>query len=363
MAVSNSWNSIFQVGSHHLAREFLKMGHEVAFISAPISPLHVFSPSFSQRWSLYRSGGLKESNLWAYVPATLLPPRNAPLLRSAWIHRHWPTLTFPNLIKKVRQRGFDKVDLLYFDTPLQSFWLKTISARKTVYRMADCHAGFKKVSPAELQMEQTLIKEVDEVVCTAKTLLQRAPKAHYLPNGVPLTHFQKPGQKPLEYQTISNPIVVYVGALDDWFDLPLVKQLAKEMPHLSFMIIGPAKPSSCSNLHFLGPKPYSEIPNYLQFADVGIIPFDVHNYPELVHSVNPLKLYEYMASGLPVVATHWKELEEIGSPALLSRSFEEFKAHILQALATRDRTTLQRFIAPFDWSTRALQLIDLLHLR
>lgn len=369
MACSNAWTSIFQVGSHHLAREFLKMGYEIAFISDPISPLHLLGGnSLKERFRLYRSGGIREDRLWAYVPAALLPPQNKPLLRSEWVHRHWHQLTIPSVVKKVQKQGFGRVDILYLDTAMQSFWLKNIRARKTVYRMADLTAGFKKSTPALLKLEQELIQKVDLVVCTAKTLMENlkgkaSARIEHLPNGVPFAHFAGTSKLPIEYQTIPKPIAIYVGAIDDWFDFALIQKLAHEMPQVSFVLIGPVKKNGLQrskNIYLLGPRPYSEIPSYLQFASVGLIPFDIQNHPDLIHNVNPLKLYEYMASGLPVVATRWRELENIASPALLCSSFEEFKDSLCRALEERNAAAMRNFAEKLDWSHQSQQLIDFL---
>lgn len=363
MAASNAWNSVFQVGSHHLAREFLKLGYEVAFVSDPISPLHLIGGNHvMDRFALYKSGGVHEPNLWAYVPGTLLPPANKPFLRSEWVYRHWHQFTIPSVIKKAAR--FSEVDILYFDSPVQSFWLKHIKARKSVYRMADQNGGFKKATPAQLKLEQELIDNVDLVVCTAQNLIPsikgKPKRVEHLPNGVPLAHFSKPGKMPPEYLHIPKPIVLYVGALEYWFDLPLVEKIAKEMPQISFVFIGPTKKASLKNMHFLGKRPYAEIPNYMNCANVGWIPFDVKNYPDLIHNVNPLKLYEYMAAGLPVVATRWKELENIDSPAYLCSTPEEFKTSLLGAIDSKLGSVERRFAATFDWSSRAKQLLSLI---
>lgn len=366
MACSNSWTSVFQVGSHHLAREFVKLGYEVAYISDPISPLHLLgSEGFKERFRMYRSGGIRQDGLWTYVPATILPPHSKPLLRSEWVHRNWHQMTFPSVARKARENGFGEVDILYFDTAIQSFWLNEIKARKSVFRIADQNAGFKKSTPAFLQMEKELIEKVDLVVCTAKTLVDsvKGPRVEHLPNGVPLAHFSKPGKLPVEFQNIPKPIALYVGAIDYWFDYAVIKKLAEELPQVSFVLIGPAKQNpfqGISNIHVLGPRPYSEIPNYLQFADVGLIPFDVKNYPDLIHNVNPLKLYEYMASGLPVVATRWQELENINSPAFLCSTAEEFKTHLLQALQNPNPTLYRSYAENLDWSSRAKYIVDAL---
>lgn len=364
MACSNPWTSVFQVGSHHLAREFLKVGYEIGYISDPISPLHLFKgASLKERFQLYRSGGVRKDRLWAYVPATPIPPQNKPLLRSEWVHRHWHQMTFPSVVRKAKENGFSEVDILYFDTPIQSFWLKEIRARKTVFRIADQNAGFKKSTPALLKLEEELIQGVDLVVCTAQTLVDSVKGSKYLPNGVPVAHFAKRGEIPPEYLTLPKPIAIYVGAIDYWFDYALIKKLAEELPHISFVLIGPVKENrfqNIRNIHLLGPRAYSEIPNYLQFANVGLIPFDVKSCPDLIHSVNPLKLYEYMASGLSVVATRWQELEHIGSPALLCSTAEEFKANLVQALQYPNPDLYRSYVKKLDWSSTAKQLIELL---
>jgi len=376
MACANCWTSCFQVGSHHLAREFVKLGYEVAFVSNPISPFHLLGNEqreMQERLSLYRSGGMRDldGKLWSYVPAALFPPNRRFLLNSEWVHRHWFQMTFPSVVRKVVENGFGDVDFLYLDTPLQSFWLQKIRARKTVFRIADNSAGFANTASAAIQLEKELIQSVDLNVCTALSLLeqikQQYPSIKHLPNGVPFAHFTKEiGPKPLEYQSIPQPIAVYVGAIDHWFDYALVKKLAISLPDVSFVLIGPVSKRtsifhSIKNIYLLGPKPYSSIPDYLKYADVGIIPFDVKQYPALVHTVNPLKLYEYMACGLPVVSVNWRELELLKTPALIARSEEEFKIKIKEALHhPQPKETYRNFAKEHDWSFRGKQLLHYL---
>src|SRR3990167_2008860 len=109
MACSNPWNSVFQVGSHHLAHQLLHMGYEVAFISDPISPLHLArGKELKKRLQLYAQPSSKQEPLWAYVPGALFTPHNAPLLRSRWLYKHWHQLTFPSLINLAEHPLFSK---------------------------------------------------------------------------------------------------------------------------------------------------------------------------------------------------------------------------------------------------------------
>src|SRR5438105_4783206 len=127
MACPNYWRSPFQVGSHHLAREFVRAGWEVAYVSDPVTPWHLaggWTRELEERLGLWWAGGEVEhgGRLWAYVPAALVAGHNKPLVRGEAVHRHWHRWTVPNVVAQVRQHGFGAVDLLYIDSISQSFW-------------------------------------------------------------------------------------------------------------------------------------------------------------------------------------------------------------------------------------------------
>jgi glycosyltransferase involved in cell wall biosynthesis len=207
-----------------------------------------------------------------------------------------------------------------------------------------------------------LAQAVDLVVYSAKNLSPHVatlgPKDRmYLPNGVCVSHFLRGrDEEPQAYRKIPRPIAIYVGAMDVWFDFELVNQAVERLPHVSFVLLGPAtlamqRLNPRPNLHLLGSVGYADLPGYLHSANVGIIPFDVKNHGELVHSINPLKMYEYLASGLPVVAIEWDELRALGPPATLCRSKDEFIQAIAEAASLPyDRESGIRFAQEHDWS-------------
>lgn len=373
MACANYWGSPFQVGSHHLAQGFVKAGWEVAFVSDPISPFHLaegISPELKERFRAYLQGGVSdlEGRLWAYMPATFLSPHNKPILRSEWVHRHWWSLSRPNVVRVVKAHGFGEVDLLYFDSVNQNFWLSQIVYKRSVFRLADSNAGFRKFTPAMKALEKELATSVDAVAYAAKNLRshveQLNPKRSlHIPNGVDFAHFARPSPGvPPDLAGIPRPIAVYVGAMEAWFDFRLIEATAAALPEVSFVLIGPdhlarRRLAAAPNLHLLGRRPYGELPRYLHHADVGLIPFDVNGHAELVHSVNPLKLYEYLAAGLPVVATEWAELASLGSPAELVGTEENFIEAIRRVVTqpvNRDR--LRSYAAQAEWSERVTDL-------
>ncbi|PIE95433.1 glycosyl transferase [Bacillus fungorum] len=371
-ATSNYWNSPFQVGTHHIAKELVRKGWEIAYISAPISPIHrMFSPTkeFYDRYEIYKKGGetFEDGKVWSYVPGALLTPNNKPILRSEIIYNHWNKLGYPNIKRLIELKNFKEVDLLYFDNGLQNYLLDFISYKKSVFRMADKNSGFSNSTKALEKAETKLSQSVDRVLYTAHTLEDHVnslkPKdTLYFPNGVNLAHFLEKKEQPVEYKSIDKPIIVYVGAIEEWFDFNLFNEMAKRMPDFAFVVIGPDKLAKqyineIENVHILGRRSYDQLPAYLQYANVGIIPFNVKEYAHLLDYVNPLKLYEYMVSGIPVVSSKWKELELINSPAQLAENLDQFIDAIKEAARDMDKEKYISFAKQHSWTSRVDNLL------
>lgn len=345
----NAWDSPTHVGSHQIAKVFLNMGWRVAYISKPISPFHIFggiTKELINRTHTYITGGhWHNDNFWTYVPFSLITPYNKPFLASETVYKNWYKMTVPGLTNKIRQAGFASVEIIYLDNAVLSFLLEKILYKTSFYRVTDLNAGFDSLSPCNERKERDALQKVDHVLYTAKELedfirrIGKKNKPIFFPNGVDYIHFQKELSKiPFEYEKVNKPIVVYVGLIKKWFDYKLIIELARSRPQINFIIIGEMKKSPFAfddvpNIHCLGAKPYDDIPAYIRHADVGLIPFNREYNPAFVDCINPLKLYEYMACGLPVVAREWQELKNINSPAYLYRDKDECLACLDKALA------------------------------
>jgi len=339
MAVANYYTSSFQVGSHHYARAFEKLGYEVLFISNPISPIHkIFANNneLKERERIYKKGGERAGSIFYYVPQSLFTPQNKPFLSSNFVLSNWQNFTHPNLLNFIKERGFSEVDILWFDSPLFGFLLDTITYKKSILRIADYAKGFGAVSDAQFDAEIKIANGVDTVVYTAKNLKEKyaeikdKSKMYYLPNGIDLDFFKGADRTlPQELEDIPEPRVIYVGAIHDWFDVDLVYYCAKNLPNYSFIIIGPEQKDlsllkKLKNVHILGSIPYAKIPTFLYNSQVGIIPFNVRDYPDLVNSINPLKMYEYLACGLKVVSVEWEQIKDMADHVHFAGDKEEF---------------------------------------
>ncbi|GBD91919.1 putative teichuronic acid biosynthesis glycosyltransferase TuaH [bacterium BMS3Abin04] len=372
-AANNFWTSPFQVGTHELAKQFLKNNWEVAYISDPVSPLHLFSKDKNQikeRFKIWKIGGIKSTPLWAYVPFSILSPANLPILKQKFIFNNWYKFSIPNCITKVKNEGFESVDLLYIDSVYQSFWLKEIKYKKTIFRIADDNLGFSRYKKDTVsEIENEISSKVDYVVYSAETLSEKIknlnPNSYfYLPNGVDYTHFANGKSKlPTEFESIPEPRVIYLGAIEKWFDFDLINFACERLPKYNFILIGNPtlareKLFKRPNLFILGTRPYKDIPNYLHYSNIGIIPFDRINNKILVDSINPLKLLQYFACGLPTLSARWKQLEIMNSPVEMYNTHEQFIKKLEDLYNSNiDINKLKSFAQQNDWSNRYNEII------
>jgi glycosyltransferase involved in cell wall biosynthesis len=203
------------------------------------------------------------------------------------------------------------------------------------------------------QVEADICRRADLVFATAHNLVEKTEQftsqVCYLPNGVDFHLFStQPAQPPADLVDIPKPRLIYVGVIGAWFDFELVEFASQSLPGCSFVIIGPVEGGSHvqvgiekldrrDNIYLLGSRPFAQVPRYLNNSQVGLIPF-VKN--ELTDSINPIKLFEYAAAGLPIVSRDLDETRALQSPALLYASPAEFIGGIQKAL--KDNNTLER---------------------
>lgn len=169
-----------------------------------------------------------------------------------------------------------------------------------------------------------LIEEIEEI--------RGKENVAMITNGVQYDHWQyRSDEVPEKLKDIvskGNPIMGYFGALAKWFDYELLKKVAKERPNYEIVLIGflydnsfkDSKIDELENVHYLGIVDYKELNRYSQYFTISTIPFLLNDITE---STSPVKLFEYMAMGHPIVTTDMRECRKYKS-VLIGKSHEDF---------------------------------------
>jgi GT2 family glycosyltransferase len=230
-----------------------------------------------------------------------------------------------------------------------------------VYDCMDHHAGFSTNRQEMLEQEDLLFEAADLVVTSSSQLEQQAarhnPNRLVLRNACDFDHFAGTAVR-----NGSRPVVGYYGAIADWFDSDLVADLAERRPDWDFVLIGDTftadveRLRTLGNVRLLGEKPYSEIPAWLASFDVAIIPFK--RIP-LTEATNPVKAYEILAAGKPLISVPLPEIVLLGPLVRLASNAAEFDEQITAALEASDwRRVAERrsFARENTWESRLASL-------
>ncbi|CAK6690956.1 glycosyltransferase [Synechococcus sp. CBW1107] len=236
-----------------------------------------------------------------------------------------------------------------------------------VYDCMDHIAGFPETSIEVIEEEKLLASKCDALVTTSEFLYsQFTHNNHYLiRNGCEYAYFSAaamPDSLFERYQSATSPIVCYYGAISGWFDLKLVADVANQLNHHTFLLAGSTEGCDLDaveipdNVHFLGEIPYNKLTALLLLADVCIIPFKLI---DLIKATNPVKVYEYLAAGKPVVSTWLPEIEALNldeSLVRLAATADEFSAAIINATQEDSSHEIvaarQHFAAENTWNNR-----------
>jgi glycosyltransferase involved in cell wall biosynthesis len=129
-----------------------------------------------------------------------------------------------------------------------------------------------------------------------------------------------------ELPNLRHPVIGFIGAFSDWVDDGLICKLAEAHPEYSILLVGPVyfakELEKHSNIIMVGTKPYEKLPLYLSNIDVCLIPFKINS---ITLASNPIKMYEYLAAGKPVVSTALPEVLRIASEIVyIAENDEDF---------------------------------------
>lgn len=209
-------------------------------------------------------------------------------------------------------RAAEQTTLWYY-TPAALAFTDQIEADLVVYDCMDELTAFRGASPELRSQEKRLLAKADLVFTGGHTLYEAKrnlhPNVHAFPSSIDAAHFHKarsPGADPDDQAPIRHPRLGFFGVIDERMDLDLVEAVARKRPDWNLVMLGPVvkiEPASLPtlpNIHWLGPKQYDELPDYIRGWAVGFMPFALN---ESTRFISPTKTPEFLAAGCPVVST------------------------------------------------------------
>lgn len=272
-------------------------------------------------------------------PHVVIEPRVLPWHSSAAIERinHWS-------LRRALTRALEPLDpadpvVLVTGTPPSASLVGHCGEQASLYFCMDDFLELPGTSPQMLKpLEERLLARVGGVVATAARLIEKkrcaTGRAMHLPQGVNYDHFAHPAAPPDDLASLPRPIVGFAGGVGAALDVATIEAVAQRVPEGSVVLVGPVTLPLGSfrsrNVHLLGHRSYAQLPAYVQAFDVGLIPY-VEN--EWTRAVDPLKLLEYLAAGVSVIASPLPEVKKYEHAVRVAPLGEPFADAVAAALA------------------------------
>ena len=339
--------------------------HRVLYAEPPVDPVFLLrNPAFFRRYRESRNAAQPAISIPVVLPwghrRRSIGKLNERALRS-------------QVRRAIRRSGFEH-PILWFFSPLHAHCVGALGERAICYHITDDYSAMPWASelstPGAVREAERIIIEAARCVFVTSPQLARdrglsGDKFHVVPNVADVDHFssalQPDAETPDDIAAIPQPIAGFVGAIDDYkIDFTLLAECARQLPDVSFVLIGPVGWADDStipadlrlpNVHLLGPRPYAALPQYLRAFRVGLIPYRVTEYTRYC---SPLKLHEYLAAGLPVVATDLPAFNDAGGLVSVAADPHSFTAAVRDNLESdpEESARRSRFARQHSWTRR-----------
>lgn len=320
-----------------------------------------------------------QENLTVYQLPPVLPFYN----QHRWVNHLNQKRQAAFIKKKMQEHGFGADTILWCYSPSACDIVQHIPHQKLVYDCVDRHSAYKGHIDAGVVdgMERELAGHADMVFSTAiglhETLQKYNTNAQMIPNGAAYEVFSRVQTEkeslpcPKEMKTLPHPIYGFVGMLQECIDYALIEALAKAQSNATIFLIGRTLPGvnldhlkKYPNIIFHGLVPQPELPAYIAQFDVCL---NVFRAGALSKDVSPLKFYEYLATGKPIVSTREPlQVSDFSDVVYIADSQTGFLEKCREAAAENDPEKAEKRLAygkACSWSERVRQMEQTLYAR
>jgi len=370
----------FRTRDAHLLREF-ENHPEVERILVIDRPTSIAEVILKRRSWKVRTGDSVYSTKGAYLTKVsdkifVLDLLVLDFLRPICLKRRWwfeifsRTSVHQHIRKAIQTVGLIDYGLLAFAPPASGVFNHLGEAYRIFFAVDNWleHPQMRNAYHEICSSYQCVREHANTIITTSEKLRIFFADGHsdvyFISNGVEPNFFQRATTVvPKDMQFLSRPIVGYAGKIQERLDIELVGFLAQSLPDVNFVFIGAMMSPGhfdrlrhYPNIHYLGDKIYSNLPDYLANFDVCIIP---HKVSEFTASMDPLKFYEYLAASKPIVSTPVSGISAIIDWVILANDKQEFLTG-LQKMLMKDTGRVFDIPREWTWSFKAQQILTII---
>lgn len=341
------WDNPFWTNKQHVACELARRGYRVLYVdSIGLRAPSATAQDLGRIWRRLKKGlqapKTVRERLWVWSPLVI------PLQRFQAV-RSFNKLLLAAGLRFWMWRLSIKADVMWTYNPMTLEFFSNERFDCTVYHCVDEIKAQPGMPVAQIEAADTaLVRSSDVVFVTAEYLLESRrvfnPNTHYFSNVADFAHFAKSRDSatpvPADIAALPGPVIGFVGAISGYkVDFELIRKMAAKHPEWSIVLIGKVGEGdphtdvsslhALANVHFVGPRTYNQLPACLKGFDVAILPCMLNEY---TRSMFPMKFFEYLAAGLPVVSTALHALKAHKDVAYIADGQDDFVAGVEAAL-------------------------------
>lgn len=368
---SQDWTDVW-TRKQRFMRRLAQQGHRVLYVELQLSwaSQSILRKDWRRAFRWLKGPRLVEENLYIGTLPLALPGFQMSLVVN----------TINNMMMRrvlrgwLSRLGFER-PVLWTYNPYSDGLVGRLGESCAVYECVDEFTASHGLIKADVvrKLEQRVLRAADLVIVTHESLLRskqpHARSIELVPNAAEIDHFARASAADTPVADaltgFPRPVIGVVGTLQYWIDFDLIRYLAEKRPGWSFVLIGPRgrlaradKVERLANVHLLGRRPYADLPSYVKGFDVCLNPYVLD---DTASNCSPLKLYEYLASGKPVVSVDMPEARRFGSAVLIGNTYEDLLAQIERALDPAESGesaagARMAAVAPHSWESRFQQM-------